>query len=147
MLGHCQLDPKVPNSSEILTKIQNLSFAKMHREISSVKWRRFCPGRDQLKWSIRIFYFKTTSRYWGSRNQWYTWGLRSTKKYWLAKSYPFKSFWPMGGIRWSKHHGLIMFTETSIYILQKIKINRVCSKQRWSWSAAHIVHLNLVFNY
>ena len=32
------------NFSEILIKIQNFSFTKMHLKISSVKWRPFCPG-------------------------------------------------------------------------------------------------------
>ena len=43
ILGYCQLDPK-----EILIKIQNVSFTKMHLKISSAKWRPFCPGRDKL---------------------------------------------------------------------------------------------------
>ena len=35
--------------SETFIKIQNFSFMKMHRKISSVKWRPFCPGEGQLK--------------------------------------------------------------------------------------------------
>ena len=34
--------------SEILIKIQNFSFIKMHLKISSAKWRPFCPERDEL---------------------------------------------------------------------------------------------------
>ena len=36
------------NFSEILIKIQFFSFTKIHLKISSVKWRPFCPGRDEL---------------------------------------------------------------------------------------------------
>ena len=42
------------NLSEILTKIWNLSFTKMHLEISSAKWRPFCPGRDELNLRDRV---------------------------------------------------------------------------------------------
>ena len=38
-----------PNSSEILLKIQNFSFTKMHQKISSAKWWPFCPGGDELR--------------------------------------------------------------------------------------------------
>ena len=44
MLGYCELDPRGTNFSEILIKIQNFSFTKMHLKISSVKRRPFCPG-------------------------------------------------------------------------------------------------------
>ena len=36
------------NFSEILIKIQNFSFTKMHLKISSAKWRPFCPRGDEL---------------------------------------------------------------------------------------------------
>ena len=36
------------NFSEILTKIQNFSFTKMHLKILSAKRRPFCPGGDKL---------------------------------------------------------------------------------------------------
>ena len=36
------------NFSEILIKIQNFSFTKMHLKISSAKWRPFCPGGDEV---------------------------------------------------------------------------------------------------
>ena len=36
------------NFSEILIKIQNYSFTKMHLKISSAKWQPFCPGGDEL---------------------------------------------------------------------------------------------------
>ena len=39
-----------PNFNEILIKIQNVSFTKMHLKISSAKWRLFCPGEDELRW-------------------------------------------------------------------------------------------------
>ena len=38
------------NFSEILIKIQNFSFTKMHLKISSVKCWPFCPGEDELSW-------------------------------------------------------------------------------------------------
>ena len=44
MLGYCQLDPQEQTSGEILIKIQNFSFTKMHLKISYAKWRPFCPG-------------------------------------------------------------------------------------------------------
>ena len=36
------------NVSEILIKIQNFSFTKMHLKISFAKWWPFCPGGDEL---------------------------------------------------------------------------------------------------
>ena len=38
------------NFSEILAKIQNFSFTKMHLKISSANRRPFCPGGDELRW-------------------------------------------------------------------------------------------------
>ena len=40
--------PLGTNVSEILIKIQNVSFAKMHLKMSPVKRRPFCPGGDEL---------------------------------------------------------------------------------------------------
>ena len=37
------------NFSEILIKIQNFSFTKMHLKRLSEKWQPFCPGGDELK--------------------------------------------------------------------------------------------------
>ena len=36
------------NFSEILIETQNFSLKKMHLKTSSVKWRLFCPGGDEL---------------------------------------------------------------------------------------------------
>ena len=33
---------------EVVIKPQNFSFTKMHRKISSAKWRSFCPTEDEL---------------------------------------------------------------------------------------------------
>ena len=44
MLGYYQPDPKEQKFSEILIKIQNFSFMKMHVKILSAKWQPFCPG-------------------------------------------------------------------------------------------------------
>ena len=38
------MKPLGRNFSEILIKIQNFSFKKIHLKISSAKWRPFCPG-------------------------------------------------------------------------------------------------------
>ena len=38
----------VTNFSEILIKIRNFSFIKIHLKMSSSKWRPFCPGGDEL---------------------------------------------------------------------------------------------------
>ena len=40
--------PLGTNFSEILIKISNFSFMKMHLIMSSGKWRPFCPGGDEL---------------------------------------------------------------------------------------------------
>ena len=40
--------------SEILTKIHNFSFMKMHLKLSSVKCRSFCPGGDELMEHIML---------------------------------------------------------------------------------------------
>ena len=63
------------NFSEILIKIQNFSFTKMHLKISSAKWRQFCPGGDEFiepitnlgetskiqTFSLKKMYFKMSS--------------------------------------------------------------------------------------
>ena len=38
------------NFTEILIKIQNFSFMKMHMKISSAKWRPFCLSLNELTW-------------------------------------------------------------------------------------------------
>ena len=43
------IGPLGTNCSEILIKIQNISFTKMHLKITSAKWRPFCPGRDETR--------------------------------------------------------------------------------------------------
>ena len=42
------IGPLGTNVSEILIKLQNFSFTKMHMKISSAKWRTFCSGGDEL---------------------------------------------------------------------------------------------------
>ena len=42
--GLLSIGPLGTNFSEILIKIQNFSFTKMHLKLSSAKWRPFCPG-------------------------------------------------------------------------------------------------------
>ena len=58
----CNCCPLRINFSEILIKMQNFSFTKMHLKILSAKWRLFCPRGDgsNLKWihgekTVRIF--------------------------------------------------------------------------------------------
>ena len=53
MLGYCQLDTYDlgTNSSEILIKIQNFSFKKMHLAILSAKWSQFCLSLNVLRLS------------------------------------------------------------------------------------------------
>ena len=46
--GLLSIGPLGTNFSEILIKIQNFSFTKIHLKISSAKWRPFCPGGDQI---------------------------------------------------------------------------------------------------
>ena len=40
------------NFSEILIKIQIFSFPEMHINISSAKWRPFCPGVAELIFNL-----------------------------------------------------------------------------------------------
>ena len=42
------IGPIGTNFNEILIKIQNFSLKKTHLKMASVKWRPFCPGRDEL---------------------------------------------------------------------------------------------------
>ena len=42
------IGPLGRNFYEILIKIQKFSFTKNHMNISSAKWRPFCPGGDEL---------------------------------------------------------------------------------------------------
>ena len=48
MLLCLSIGPPGTNFSEILIKIQNFSFTKNNMQISSAKWRPFCPGGDEL---------------------------------------------------------------------------------------------------
>ena len=41
--------PLGTNFSEILIKIQNYSFTKLHLKLSSAKWQPFCPGVNALR--------------------------------------------------------------------------------------------------
>ena len=42
--GSLSIRPLETTFSEIVIKIQNDSFTKMHLKLSSAKWRPFCPG-------------------------------------------------------------------------------------------------------
>ena len=42
------IGPLGTNFSEILIKLRNFSFTKMHVKISSAKWQPFCPRGDEL---------------------------------------------------------------------------------------------------
>ena len=62
--------------SEILIKMQNFSFTKMHLKILSEKWRPFCPGGDELitplflythSWCVLIRHISMAS--WRSKNK------------------------------------------------------------------------------
>ena len=46
--GLLSMRPLGTGFSEILIKIQNFPLTKMHLKITSVKWRPFCPGGDEL---------------------------------------------------------------------------------------------------
>ena len=50
MLGYYSIGPIETNFSEILSKIQNFSFIKMHLKMSSAKLRPFCPGGGGGGW-------------------------------------------------------------------------------------------------
>ena len=50
--------------SEILIKIQDFSFPKMHLKMSSAKWRPFCPGGDELKLIIAVPYLNHMGNLW-----------------------------------------------------------------------------------
>ena len=47
--GLLLIGPLGTNVNGILIKIQNFLFTKMHLKVSSVKWRPFCPGGDELR--------------------------------------------------------------------------------------------------
>ena len=47
--GILSITPQRTYFNEISFDIQIFSFKKMHLNISSAKWRPFCPGRDALK--------------------------------------------------------------------------------------------------
>ena len=47
-VGSLSIGPLGTNFNEIVIKIQNFSFMKMHLKISSAIRRPFCPGRDDL---------------------------------------------------------------------------------------------------
>ena len=47
--GLLLIGPLGTNVNGILIKIQNFLFTKMHLKISSVKWRPFFPGGDELR--------------------------------------------------------------------------------------------------
>ena len=56
-LNQCWLltiEPLCTNFSEILIKIQMVSFITMFLKISCAKWLPFCPRGDELKWSARL---------------------------------------------------------------------------------------------
>ena len=46
--GLLSIGPLRTNFSEILIKMHNFPFTKMHLKRSSAKWRPFCPGGDEL---------------------------------------------------------------------------------------------------
>ena len=45
------------NFSKIRIEIQNFSFMKLHLKMSPVKWRPFCPEKDELNYCNVVFMF------------------------------------------------------------------------------------------
>ena len=52
--GLLSIGPLGTNFSEILVKIQNFLFTKMHLKLSYVKWRPFSPGGIELSQQICV---------------------------------------------------------------------------------------------
>ena len=50
--GLLSIVPIRTNFSEILVKMQNFSFTKIHLKISSVERQPFCPGGEELSWYL-----------------------------------------------------------------------------------------------
>ena len=59
--GLLSIGPWRTNFSEILIKIQNFSFTKIHLKISSAKWRPFCPRGNELIDPFIYRWWKTDS--------------------------------------------------------------------------------------
>ena len=53
--GLLSIGPLGTNFSEILIKIQNFSFTKMHVKRSSAKWQPFCPWGEELSVDISFY--------------------------------------------------------------------------------------------
>ena len=51
--GILLIEPLRTKFSEIFIEIYTFSFGKMHLKMSSWKWRPFCLGLNELKWSIK----------------------------------------------------------------------------------------------
>ena len=59
--GLLSIRPLGTNFSEIVIKIQNFSFTKLHLKIPSAKWQSFCPWGDELthwSWEKRLSFKK-----------------------------------------------------------------------------------------
>ena len=54
VLGSCQLDSLGTNFSDILSKVQNFLFTKMHLTILFSEWRPFCPGWGRLRYKYNV---------------------------------------------------------------------------------------------
>ena len=54
MLGYCQLEPHEQNFSEILTKLQNFSFVKMHLKKIDCEMAAILSREDELMLVLSI---------------------------------------------------------------------------------------------
>ena len=73
LIGHIKT-----NFTEILIKMQNFSFTKMHLKISSVKWQISFPGADVLKGSLQLS--------WGNIC-WYEYDIRQATSIFIILKY------------------------------------------------------------
>ena len=118
--GILLIGPLGINFSEILIEIHKFLFKKMHLEVSSVKWRPFCPGRAELSESQLCTAEGTTQSHmvqWNKINKgcgtsWYVYihtifhVMYVTKAYLiLFISHSVETEAPVTGSAWSMDHG------------------------------------------
>ena len=61
MLTYCQLDPWEQTSVKLEPKIPSFSFMKMHLKRSSAKRGLFCPGGNELTFSLKDVIYRCLS--------------------------------------------------------------------------------------
>ena len=121
------IGPLATNFRQIVIKIQNFLFKKMHPKTSSAKRRPFCPGGDEFKVLIVVLLIlkKMKSYQWTSGNDWqkrWTFGSLRWKMLCLYRLY-----WCLGNCHQQIAHRFVNILRDNVIVMFATKFQQIAS--------------------